>query len=180
MRDERTSSMPRVVVARAVPRCAAQTMRMLTRRTVHLPREHLGLQLRFADGRQAPVFRETVAERGPTLEPCLRVVEFRLRFVRGWGHAVFRRESLLNTPLFLGFPGFVPTLRLADPTRGRYRGVYEWDGPGRAAFYARCLWRILGTGLRAGFDPLHRPAWHSPRRSVARTGLAARSAGGEH
>ena len=30
----------------------------------------------------------------------LLVVEFRLRGVRGRGHALFRRESLLNAPLF--------------------------------------------------------------------------------
>jgi len=70
-------------------------------------------------------------------------VEFRLRAVRGWGHAVFRWESLLNTPLFVGFPGFVSKLWLTDDERGRYRGVYEWDGPRRADHYARALWRVL-------------------------------------
>ena len=71
------------------------------------------------------------------------VVEFRLRAVRGRGHAVFRRESLLNTPLFAGFPGFVSKLWLADDERGRYRGLYEWDGPQLAENYARALWRVL-------------------------------------
>jgi hypothetical protein len=50
---------------------------------------------------------------------------------------------LLNTPLFVGFPGFVSKLWLADDERGRYRGVYEWDGPRRADHYARALWRVL-------------------------------------
>jgi hypothetical protein len=63
--------------------------------------------------------------------------------VRGWGHAVFRWESLLNTPLFAGFPGFVSKLWLADDERGRYRGLYEWDDPKRAEAYARALWRVL-------------------------------------
>ena len=71
------------------------------------------------------------------------VVEFRLRAVRGRGHAVFRRESLLNTPLFAGFPGLVSKLWLADDERGRYRGLYEWDGPRLAENYARALWRVL-------------------------------------
>jgi FAD binding domain len=60
-------------------------------------------------------------ERGATADPCVLVVEFRLRAVRRRGHAVFRRESLLNTPLFAGFPGFVSKLWLADDERGRYR-----------------------------------------------------------
>src|SRR5512140_1565492 len=70
-------------------------------------------------------------------------VGLRLRAVRGWGHAVFRWESLLNTPLFAGFPGLVSKLWLADDERGRYRGLYEWDDPKRAEAYARALWRVL-------------------------------------
>jgi hypothetical protein len=60
--------------------------------------------------------------------------------------ALFGRESLLNTPLFVGFPGFVSKLWLAHDDDGVYRGVYEWDGPARAEYYARCLWRILELG----------------------------------
>jgi hypothetical protein len=82
-------------------------------------------------------------DRGPTLDPCVLIVEFRLRAVRGRGHAAFRLESVLNTPLFAGFPGFVSKLWLAHDERGRYRGVYEWDGPRLAENYARALWRVL-------------------------------------
>jgi hypothetical protein len=99
--------------------------------------------LRFADGTSARVYRETVIDRDATRDPCVLVVEFRLRAVRGWGHAVFRWESLLNTPLFAGFPGLVSKLWLADDERGRYRGLYEWDDPKLAGAYARALWRVL-------------------------------------
>ena len=57
--------------------------------------------------------------------------------------AAFRRESLLNTPLFAGFPGFCSKLWLAADERGRYRGFYEWDDPELAENYARALWRVL-------------------------------------
>jgi hypothetical protein len=70
-------------------------------------------------------------------------VAFRLRFVRGWGHALFRAESLLNTPLFVGFPGFVSRLWLTHDQRGTYRGIYQWDRANRAEHYARALWRVL-------------------------------------
>ena len=63
--------------------------------------------------------------------------------VRGLGHAAFRRESLLNTPLFAGFPGFVSKLWLANDDLGRYRGLYEWDDPLPAENLARALWRVL-------------------------------------
>ncbi|HET7243753.1 MAG TPA: hypothetical protein VFJ07_02890 [Streptosporangiaceae bacterium] len=136
---------PRAYVAalRALAGCVVSTARLLWRRRVHLPTEHVGRWLRFADGTSARVYRETVAGRGATEDPCVLVVEFRLRAVRGLAHAAFRRESLLNTPLFVGFPGFVSKLWLAHDERGRYRGLYEWDGPQRADHYARALWRVL-------------------------------------
>jgi hypothetical protein len=128
---------------RALAGCAATTARLLGQRRIHLPAGHVGTRLRFADGTSARVYRETVVDRGATTDPCVLVVEFRLRAVRGWGHAAFRWESVLNTPLFVGFPGFVSKLWLAADERGRYRGLYEWDGPRRAEAYARALWRVL-------------------------------------
>jgi hypothetical protein len=101
------------------------------------------MRLRFANGTSARIYRETVvADRAPS-EPCVLFVAFRLRFVRGWGHALFRAESLLNTPLFVGFPGFVSKLWLAHDQHGTYRGIYQWDGPEQAEHYARALWRVL-------------------------------------
>jgi hypothetical protein len=131
------------VAVRALAGCFVATARLVRRRRMHLPSQRVGMRLRFADGTSARVFRETVVDRGTTVDPCVLVVEFRLRAVRGRGHAAFRRESLLNTPLFAGFPGFVSKLWLADDERGRYRGLYEWDGPRLAGDYARALWRVL-------------------------------------
>jgi hypothetical protein len=128
---------------RSVARCAASTVRLLRQHRIHFPAGRARMRLRFADGTSALVYRETVIDRGPTQDPCVLVVEFRLRAVRGRGHAVFRWESLLNTPLFAGFPGLVSKLWLASDERGRYRGLYEWDGPQRAEHYARALWRVL-------------------------------------
>ena len=127
----------------ALAGCFVNVMRLLGQRRLHLPRGQVGMRLRFADGTSARVYRETVVDRGLTLDPCVLIVEFRLRAVRGRGHAAFRLESMLNTPLFAGFPGFVSKLWLAHDERGRYRGVYEWDGPRRAENYARTLWRVL-------------------------------------
>jgi len=127
----------------ALTGCVASTVSLLWRRRVHLPTEQVGRRLRFADGTSARVYRETVVARDATQDPCVLVVEFRLRAVRGWAHAAFRWESLLNTPLFVGFPGFASKLWLANDERGRYRGLYEWDGPRRADHYARALWRVL-------------------------------------
>ena len=133
-------------MARSVLRTAV----LLAQRRTHLPRSHVGLLISFANGTSATVYRESVLEKGPTLRPCLLAVSFRLRLVRGRGHALFRRESLLNTPLFIGFPGFVSKLWLSHDQDGTYRGVYEWDDAARAARYARSLWRVLQVGCVPG------------------------------
>jgi hypothetical protein len=150
---------------RALAGCAAGTALLLWHRRMHLPRRRVGKELRFADGTAARIFRETMVDREATQDPCVLVVAFRLRAVRGRGHALFRRESLLNTVLFVGFPGFVSKLWLANDERGRYRGLYEWDGPELAENYARALWRVLALVSEPGsihyvvLPGLRRDAW---------------------
>lgn len=132
----------RAVAWRGVAQCVATSAVLLRRRAVHQPTRQVGRVLAFADGTRGRVYRETALDVAPR-DPCVLVVSFRLRLLRGRGHAFFRAESLLNTPLFVGFPGFVSKLWLAHDERGRYRGLYEWDGPARAEHYARSLWRVL-------------------------------------
>jgi hypothetical protein len=129
----------------ALGRCGATTIRLLARREVHLPKRHVGQRLSFADGSTAVVYRETTVDRSAAADPCVLVVSFRLRWVRGWGfgHQLFRWESLLNTVLFVGFPGFVSKLWVAHDRNGVYRGLYEWDGAAEAEAYVRALWWAL-------------------------------------
>jgi hypothetical protein len=138
--------LPNRVAVPALIQCVAITADLLAHRRIHLPATHVGMRLRFADGTTARAYRETVVDGGLPANPCALVVGFRLRAVRGWGHTFFRWESLLNTPLFVGFPGFVSKLWLAHDEHGLYRGIYEWDGPARAEHYARSLWRVLALG----------------------------------
>ena len=85
--------------------------------------------LRFADGTTGRVYRETVVDHDCVADPCVLVVCFSVcGFVRGPFHTLFVGESMLNTPLFVGFPGFVSKLWLASDDNGVYRGVYGWDG----------------------------------------------------
>ncbi|MEC3918709.1 hypothetical protein [Nocardia sp. CDC160] len=143
MSDITHTPLPIGQAAAAVARCLVRTVVLLLRRQVRLPRENLGLRVGFADGTSARVFRETVIDRPAPTDPCVLVVTFTLRVVRGRGHALFRRESLLNTLLFAGFPGLISKLWLTDDERGRYRGLYEWNDPTSAEAYARALWRVL-------------------------------------
>jgi hypothetical protein len=142
--------LPRRTALMAELQCIAETARMLADRRIHLPDRSVGRYLRFANGTSAPVYRETVVDRDPVTDPCVLVVCFRLRLLRGFGHTLFRWESILNTPLFVGFPGYVSKLWLAHDQHHVYRGVYEWDGPDRAEHYARSLWRVLAIGSVPG------------------------------
>ncbi|HEY8543665.1 MAG TPA: hypothetical protein VIL36_01410 [Acidimicrobiales bacterium] len=136
--------LPPGAAAAALARCVGRAAVLLARREVRQPRDHVGEVIGFADGTAARVYRETVVEpTGGVAEPVLLVVGFRLRWVRGVGHPLFRAESLLNTPLFVGCPGFVSKLWLAHDGNGVYRGVYQWDGAGRADAYVRMLWWVL-------------------------------------
>lgn len=141
--------LPRKTAWRAVARSAAVCIAMTGRREVHQPRGNVGRTIRFADGTTGRVYRETVADRAPA-DPCVLLVSFRLRGVHGRGHSVFRIESVLNTPLFAGFPGFVSKLWLAHDGNRTYRGLYEWDGAEPAERYARSLWRVLALVSEPG------------------------------
>ena len=133
------------------------TGRLLLRGQLSLPATYLGWWLEFHDGSRLRVYRETVRTGAPTDRPALLVVRFRLRLLgrgRLW-HALFRAESLLNTPLFAGFPGFRSKLWATNPDTGAYRGVYQWDGADRAEAYATTLLALLRPLCRPGSLTFH-------------------------
>lgn len=133
-------------------RSAAVTAGLLARHRLVLPRGHVGRELRFADGTVSRVYRETVRRGVGTAEPVLLVVRFRLRLLgtNRAAHALFRMESILNTPLFAGFAGFRSKLWATDRRTGYYRGVYEWDGAGPATSYAETLCGLLRVLSESG------------------------------
>lgn len=144
-------------VCAAFARSAWHTAVLGARRWLRLSPEHVGLWLHFADGTRGRVYRETV-NRGPRhSQPSLLVVAFRLRGVghSRVAHRLFRAESLLNTPLFAGFPGFRSKLWLTDPVSAIYRGVYEWDGPEQATAYAQTLVKLLALVSVPGSVTFH-------------------------
>ena len=130
---------------RAFAGSVVATGRLAATGRLRSPRTHLGSRLHFADGTTSFVFRETAVEDGDAADPAVLVVQFRL-----WAlgrspvlHALFRRECILHTPLFAGFPGFRSKLWASDTATGVYRGLYQWDGAGRASDYAATLARLL-------------------------------------
>lgn len=120
----------------------ATTARLMAGGRLAQPSTYLACEPSFADGSTSFVFRETAVRGLPTSDPAVLVVRFRLAMSPGW-HAVFRRECVLHTPLFAGFPGFRSKLWLADLQTGVYRGLYEWEGADLAVDYAETLARLL-------------------------------------
>lgn len=132
----------RVAVLRLLG-CVARTVNLVAQRRICQPTERIGQEMTFADGTTGIVYRETIVKGPPPADPVVLVVTFRLRGIHGRAHALFRAESLFNTPLFVGFPGFVSKLWLSADEENRYRGFYQWDGERSAREYACTLWWIL-------------------------------------
>jgi hypothetical protein len=109
------------------------------------PKEWVGVGLRFQDGTSPFVFRETARREASTDEPAVLVIQFRLAFLGSnpYLHAAFRRECVLHTPLFAGFPGFRSKLWADDVRTGVYAGIYEWQGADLASHYAERMVGLL-------------------------------------
>lgn len=136
-------------------RCAAVTAALLVRHRLVMPTREVGRRIRFGDHTESMIYRETRMVGAIAAEPVLLVVRFRLRLlgVNRTAHALFRAESLLNTPLFAGQPGFCSKLWLTDRLTGFYRGVYEWDGLESARRYGETLRVVLAPyAQRGSFD----------------------------
>ena len=139
--DRRPLPLWRAVIA--LSQCVFRTGVLLSRRAISQPKDHVGQVLRFGNGSGGRIYRETSVNDTAVDLPVVLVVSFRLRWIRGRGHSLFRAESLLNTPLFVGFPGFVSKLWLAHDENGVYRGFYQWNDPQLADAYVRALWWVL-------------------------------------
>jgi hypothetical protein len=116
------------------------------------PKDNLGARLRFADGSSSFVFRETAVTGAGTSDPTLLVIQFRLAALASNPllHAAFRRECVLHTPLFAGFPGFRSKLWIDDVETGVYRGIYQWQGGDLARRYAARMVALLAPFSNVG------------------------------
>jgi hypothetical protein len=130
---------------------------LAARRRLASPTENLGARLTFADGSSAFVFRETAVIGMPTASPTLLVIQFRLAALGSNRllHAAFRRECVVHTPLFAGFPGFRSKLWVDDVETGVYRGVYEWEDGELARHYAERMVALLAPFSNAGTARYH-------------------------
>jgi hypothetical protein len=127
-------------------RCATTVFGLLRSRHLHLRSARVGTTVRVPDGRAFTVFRESWCDEHLADEPVILLVWFRLRGVpagariRRWA---FERESILNTVLYAGMPGFRVKLWMVDERSSDYGGLYEWDGEEPARAYGRYITAVL-------------------------------------
>lgn len=133
--------LPWYVAVSAIGRCVRTVVVLIRCRRLHQPATEYGRVIGFSDGTRARVYRETTVD-AVTEDPVTLIVGFRIRWIGGnrIAHWLFRAESVCNTVLFAGFDGFRSKLWMADDANHLYRGVYDWDGEGRAHAYVRALW----------------------------------------
>jgi len=132
-------------VLRAVAGCAWRTARLVATGQLTMPTELVGRRLTLGDGTTPVIFRTTERPGAPTSDPSVLEVRFRLRWIghRRALHRIFLTTCIINTPLFAGFPGFRRKQWMYDEQTSVYRGLYDWDGPDRAVWYAERLRRVL-------------------------------------
>ena len=131
---------------------------MLTARgSLASPRGWLGVEVPFQDGTSPFIFRETTVPDAGTNDPAVIVIQFRLAFLGSNPllHAAFRRECVLHTPLFAGFPGFRSKLWADDVRTGVYAGIYEWQGADPARHYAERMVGLLAPFSNRGTARYH-------------------------
>jgi hypothetical protein len=144
-------------VSEAYLMSARSWARLARDRRLVRPRTDVGMPIRFADGTRSRVFRETRLTGPVPDDPVILVIRFRLAFLDDVAilHAGFRRECLIHTPLFAGFPGFYSKLWLEDRDTRIYRGLYEWNGEASAWSYARCMVGLLQPFSNGGTCDFH-------------------------
>jgi hypothetical protein len=161
--------------------CAKAWGDLTTKRQLTSPKEWVGVELQFQDGTSPFVFRETARRPATTDDPSVIVIQFRLAFLgrNPTLHAAFRRECILHTPLFAGFPGFRSKLWADDVRTGVYAGIYEWQGSDRARHYAERMVALLapfstpGTARYHVIEGRHRDDFLSDRRETPESGASA-------
>ena len=128
----------------AVTRCATRTAVLLFHRCLHRPRHTSAGDVPSLTARRP---RSTERPLPTSLQPrrrrCSSSASGCVACAARRAHAVFRLESVLNTVLFAGFPGFVSKLWFANDDNGVYRGLYDWDDPDLAEAYVGALWWVL-------------------------------------
>jgi hypothetical protein len=140
---------------------ALGTMRLLARRRLHIDRSQVGRHVQTQRGTYE-VFRATSCDSSEPGTVTL-LVWFHLRTIPAgarWRRAAFERLSILNTPLFAGFPGYLVKLWMVDPASSDYAGLYSWTTGAEAEHYGGYITSLLAplsTPGSVGFSVVTTP-----------------------
>lgn len=112
---------------------------------LHLNIKKLGTKCKAKDNKTYTVFRETSSDKDYEGKEVTLVVAFRLFLIdrNTFLHWLFQKLSILNTPLWVGFPGFKTKFWMVDTKTQDYLGIYRYLGKQNAKEYAEYICAIL-------------------------------------
>lgn len=112
---------------------------------LHLRKNRLGKRFKAPNGKVYQVFRETFSDKVYKKKEVTLIVAFRLKFIgsNSFFHWLFQRLCLLDTPLWVGFPGFKEKFWMVEPKTKDYLGIYKYEGKENALKYANYICSIL-------------------------------------
>jgi hypothetical protein len=148
-------------VLRGAAGSALRTLRLLTRGRLHVDRAQVGRRVETEQG-AFTVFRATSCD-GTVPGTVTLFVWFHLRGIAAgarWRRAAFERLSILNTPLFAGFAGYLVKLWMVDPASADYAGLYSWTTRADAERYGQYITSLLAplsTPGSVGFSVSDQP-----------------------
>jgi hypothetical protein len=143
---EHLAPLDRRQVAVQAARCVVRSGVLVARRELHVDPHRPGWVATLPDGRAFHVYRSTWSSEPAAGELVVLSVWFRLRAVPAhawWRRWLFERESLLNTLLFAGFPGYRTKWWMVDLDTNEFAGRYTWVGRDAAERYARYITSLL-------------------------------------
>lgn len=108
----------------------------LLRGRYRFPQDRVGEIVEY-EGQKFTIFRQMIVD--PGAKKCgdpraVFKVRFRVANMSPGRNKIFSRFTI---PFFSGLPGFRSKLWLLDAETGDNMGIYEWDTPEDAAFYAQ-------------------------------------------
>lgn len=112
---------------------------------LHLAKENLGKNFRVRDGQTYSVFHDTISDKNYSQPEVTLIVHFRLKLIRNnsFFHWLFQSLCLLDTPVWVGFPGFRRKFWMVDIHTKDYLGIYRYEGSENAKSYAEYISAVL-------------------------------------
>jgi len=120
-------------------------LRLVFSWSLHIGKQHLWEKYTVNDGKTYTVFRETISDKEYGEKEVTLIIGFRLRLIGNSSlfHWLFQHLCVLDTPIWVGFPGFKTKFWMVEPDAKDYLGLYRYQGKDNAKKYAEYICAVL-------------------------------------